>query len=143
MRGRAASAMLVAVAVSAAAGCGGSGGSGYSLSKTAACFKKEGFTAIEQVNHALPGTEGNLRVGLGPSYGDQYVFLVFGKDPKEAAATESKAVTLAEKSFKARDVSYPKSAVLAGVRVDKNVFYYSDTNAISQIVRKNVETCLS
>ena len=143
MLGRAASATLVALAVSAAAGCGGSGSSGYSLDKTAACFKKSGFTATPQVNHALPGSQGNLRVALGPSYGNQYVFIVFGKDAKEATATENKAVALAEKSFKARDVVFPKSEVLAGVRTDKNVFYYSDTNAISQIVRKDVESCLS
>jgi hypothetical protein len=144
MLGRAASATLVAVVVSAAAGCGGSSsGSGYNLEKTAACFKQNGFTATSQVNHVLPGSQGNLRVGLGPSYGNQYVFIVFGKDSKEATATENKAVALAEKSFKARDVVFPKSEVLAGVRVDKNVFYYSDTNAISQIVRKDVENCLS
>jgi hypothetical protein len=144
MLGRAASATLVALAVSAAAGCGGgSGSSGYSLDKTASCFKKNGFAATSQVNHVLPGSEGNLRVALGPSYGNQYVFIVFGKDAKEATATENKAVALAEKSFKARDMVFPKSAVLAGVRTDKNVFYYSDTNAISQIVRKDVESCLS
>jgi hypothetical protein len=142
MRGRAVSAVFVAAVVAAAAGCGG-GSSGYSLSKTEACFKKDGFTAVEQANHALPGSEGNLRVGLGPSYGTQYVFLVFGKNTKEATATEKKAVALAEKSFKARNVYFPRSAVLAGVRIDKNVFYYSDTTAISQIVRKNVEACLS
>jgi hypothetical protein len=143
--GRAASATLVAAAVAAAAGCGGSGGSsgGYSLDKTAACFKKSGFTATTQVNHVLPGSQGNLRVALGPSYGNQYVFLVFGKDSKEAAQTEDKAVALAEKAFKARDVVFPKSEVLAGVQVDKNVFYYSDTNAISQIIRKHVRSCLT
>ena len=142
MRGRAVSAILVAAVVSAAAGCGG-GSSGYSLSKTEACFKKDGFSAVQETNHALPGSEGNLRVGLGPSYGMQDVFLVFGKNGKEANATENKAVELAEKAFKARNVYFPKSDVLAGVRVDKNVFYYSDTSAISQVVRKNVEACLS
>jgi hypothetical protein len=129
------------VAAGALAGCGG-GGNNYALAPTKACFVKRGYPAVAQSNHALPGSGGNLRISLGPVYGLQEVFVVFGRDATEAKAIENRAVDLAERTFAARNLVFPRSAVLAGVQRHGNVFYYSVTGPISELVRNLIQACL-
>ena len=131
-------ALGIVVAVS---GCGG-GSSTYSLARTEACFKSKGFDAKPLANHFLPGAGGNLRIALGPNYGYQYVFMVFGRNSGDAMANENKAVELALKSFKAKNLIMSRADVLAGVEVNRNVFYYSNSGAIAQNVRDAVQQCL-
>jgi hypothetical protein len=138
---RVAVAWLALVAAGALAGCGG-GGTHYSLPATKACFTKQGYPVLAQANHALPGSGGNLRISLGPGYGMEEVFVVFGRDSTEAKAIESRAVDLAEKTFAARNLVLPRNAVLAGVRVSGNVFYYSSTGPISELVHTLIQSCL-
>jgi hypothetical protein len=132
---------LALIVTGALAGCGG-GSSGYSLARTQACFKSKGFEAVALTNRALPGSGGNLRISLGPNFGMQDVFIVFGRNAKEANATELRAVNLTEKSLTQRHLLMPRSAIRAGVEVTRNVFYYSDTGPIAQNVRDDVQSCL-
>jgi hypothetical protein len=133
--------VLAVVVVAAIAGCGG-GGSTYSLARTQACFKGKSIPAVVDVNHALEGSGGDLEVSIGtaPEFTD--IFIVFGRNAKEALAIENRAVNLAEKSLTARHLTYPRSAVLAGVQLKKNVFYYSDSEAVSETVRDAIDACL-
>jgi hypothetical protein len=140
MRGRLAAGSLALIVVGTVAGCGGA--SSYSLARTQACFEKKGFQAVAVSNHVLAGSGGDLRIALGPAFGGEYVFLVFGHDGREATATEQRAVALAQKTFAARHLIFPRSAILAGVDVSRNVFYYSDSGPISQDVRVHVQACL-
>ena len=83
--------------VAGVAGCGGS--STYSLAHTESCFKGKGYQAVPLANQLLPGANGNLRIALGPNFGDEYVFIVFGRSHDDAVMTENKAVGLALKAF--------------------------------------------
>lgn len=125
------------------AGCGGSGGpSPYSLARTRSCFHGEGVPAVQVTNRALPGSQGNLLISLGARFGLAQVYLVFGRDAKEAAATENHAVDLAESTFKARSLYMSRSAVRAGVEVTRNVFVYSASGPIAENVRGAIHSCL-
>ena len=77
---------------------GGGGGHTYSLSATQSCMKKAGYGTTTVKNRYLPGSEGNLRVQLskrvlvltptaptGGAPNDDYVFLVFDKNPAGGA----------------------------------------------------------
>ncbi len=130
------------VLVGALAGCGGGSSSTYSLAKSRACFTGKGFQAQAVVNRSLPGSGGDLRIAMGPKFGMEYVFLVFGRNASEATATENHAVDLTEKTFAQRQLVMPRSAVLAGVEVIKNVFFYSNSGPISQDVRNDIQQCL-
>ena len=147
-------AVILAVA---AAGCGGggSGSSGYSLSSTRACLQKAGFGAVAVGNDELPGAGGNLRVKLtnkiglldpnAPSGGgpeNEYVFLVFAKDPAAALATERKALDLALQSFHSRGLLMTRAAAKQGVGLTKNVFYYSASGPLTKDERTKVGSCL-
>jgi hypothetical protein len=132
---------LAVVLVAAIAGCGGRS-STYSLTRTQSCFKGKGVPAVVDINHALEGSGGDLEVSIGTPPALTDVFIVFGRDAKEAASIESRAVNLAEKSLTARHLNFPRSAVLAGVQLNKNVFYYSDTEAVSETVRDAIDACL-
>ena len=132
---------LALIVTGALAGCGG-GSSGYSLARTQACFKSKGFDAVSQTNKALPGTGGNLRISLGPNFGMEDVYLVFGRNAKEASQTETRAVNLTEQTFQKRHLLMPRSAIVAGVEISRNVFYYSDSGPIAQNVRNDVQSCL-
>ena len=126
--------------VVALAGCGGS--SNYSLSRTESCFKSDGYEAVPVASTLLPGAGGNLRIALGPNFGDEYVFMIFGGSHSDAVATEDKAVNLALKAFAKRRLLYTRADVLAGVDINRNVFYYSDTQPIALDVRDAVQKCL-
>jgi hypothetical protein len=142
----------------AAAGCGGGGSggsSGYTLSSTKACLQKAGFGAVAVGNDELPGAGGNLRVKLtnkvgllnpsAPSGGgpeNEYVFLVFAKDPAAALATERKALDLALQSFHSRGLLMTRSAAKQGVGLTKNVFYYSAAGPLTKDERTKVGSCL-
>jgi hypothetical protein len=130
-------ALGIVVAVS---GCGGS--STYSLSRTETCLKGKGYQAVALANQLLPGAGGNLRLALGPNFGDEYVFMVFAGNHGDALATENKAVDLALKAFQKRNLIYTRAEILAGVVISRNVFYYSDTQPIAQDVRDAVQPCL-
>ena len=137
------------------AACGG-GSHSYTLTATRSCLVKAGFQTAALKNRFLPGTGGNLRVRLttggnapldpnAPRGGispDEYVFLVFERDPAAALATEARAVSLAVRSVEAGGRSITRRAVLDGVALTKNVFYYSDTGALTQSERKQVAVCL-
>ena len=138
-----------------AAACGG-GSHAYTLAATRSCLEKAGFQTTALKNRFLPGSGGNLRVRLtssgnapldpnAPRGGiapDEYVFLVFAKDPAAALTTEARAVSLAVHSVEAGGSSITRRAVQDGVAVTKNVFYYSDTGALTQSERKQVGACL-
>ncbi len=126
--------------VAGVAGCGGS--STYSLAHTESCFKGKGYQAVPLANQLLPGANGNLRIALGPNFGDEYVFIVFGRSHDDAVMTENKAVGLALKAFEKRDLLYTRAEVLQGVDISRNVFYYSDTQPIALNVRTTVQQCL-
>jgi hypothetical protein len=139
-----------------AAGCGGGGGKGvFTLSATRSCLQKSGFQTTVLANDYLPGSGGNLRVRLtheahllqpnAPSGGgpqDEYVFLVFAKDPTAALATQDKAVTLAVNSFRSRGILMTRAAVKKGVGLSNNVFYYSANGPLNKGERAKVESCL-
>jgi hypothetical protein len=130
----------LAAGLVALAGCGG-GAHGYTLAASKACFSKDGYLSASVTNQALPGSGGDLRVSFSLP-GAEDVYLVFGRDAKEAMALEGHAVALAERSFASHHEIFPRSAVLAGVQVSGNVFYYSATGAISQSERTKVAACL-
>jgi hypothetical protein len=139
-----------------AVGCGGGGSNRYSLSATRLCLKKAGFQTSSVTNSYLPSTGGDLRARLtnaGPSLlapgnlrggppPDQYVFLIFGKDPAAALATENKALALTLRSLKADGLLMTRAAVENAVGVAKNVFYYSPTGALTKSERAKVTSCL-
>jgi hypothetical protein len=139
------------------AACGGSGGGShvYTLAATQSCLKKAAYQVTTVTNSSLPGSAGNLRVRLtntvhllnpnsqtggGPE--QEYVFLVFQKDPAAALVTENKAVTLAVQSTEHYAVMMTRAAAKAGVGLTKNVFYYSTSGALTQGERTKVMSCL-
>ncbi len=145
----------VLVAIGAAA-CGGGGGSHlFTLAATQSCLQKAGYETTQVKNPYLPGTGGNLRVKLtntvhlltpnSPAGGgpdQEYVFLVFTKDPAAGLAIENKAVTLAVQSTEHYAVMMTRAAAKAGVGLTKNVFYYSASGALTQGERTKVTACL-
>ncbi len=151
-------ATMVFVLTVAAAGCGGGGSggsSGYSLSSTRTCLQKAGFEAAAVGNDELPGAGGNLRVKLTNKVGlldpaaahgggpeNEYVFLVFAKDPAAALVTERKALDLALQSFHSRGLLMTRSAAKQGVGLTKNVFYYSASGPLTKDERTKVSSCL-
>jgi hypothetical protein len=152
--GAAGAGLLVAIG---AAGCGGGGGSHlYTLAATRACLDKAGYQTTPVENPYLPGSAGNLRVKLsnsttllnpsslrGSSASDEYVFLVFDKSLAGGLATEQKAVTLAVESTEHYAVMMTRAAAKAGVGLTKNVFYYSDSGALTQGERTKITSCLN
>jgi hypothetical protein len=140
------------------AGCGGSSGGGgkdvYSLSATRSCLDKAGYPTAVVKNQYLPGSEGNLRVHvtrteavLNPAQSSGnaspgYVFLVFGKDAAAALRTENKALTLAMQSFQHDQELMTRAALKKGVGLNKNVFFYSSTGALTATERAKVASCL-
>jgi hypothetical protein len=119
-----------------AAGCGGgSGGSGYTLQATKKCLQAAGHTAILDPKMTVSGSQGNLMVKFG--YGIENIYVAFGKDDNEAKTLENTAVSLA-----VRHEHLPRSTVLAGVRVDKNVFYYADYGAVTGVLDGYITSCL-
>ena len=119
-----------------AAGCGGSGGgSAYTLEATKKCLDAAGHTALLDPKMTVSGSQGNLMVKFG--YGIENIYVAFGKTPSEAKTLEKTAVDLA--------VSHehiPRETVLAGVRVDKNVFYYADYGAVTGVLDGYITSCL-
>jgi hypothetical protein len=119
-------------------------------------MEKAGFPAAKVPNQYFSNASGNLRVhvtNLEPGVLDParpttstvapgYVFLVFAKDAAGAAAIENKALKLAEQSFQNQAVMMSRAALLKGVGLTKNVFYYSPTGALSQTQRSRVVACL-
>jgi hypothetical protein len=140
MRSQLAVGLLALGIVAAVSGCGGS--SNYSLASTQACFKSKGYQAEPLANHTLPGAGGNLRIALGPNFGDEYVFVVFGRSHGDAVATENKAVDLTLTAFVKRRMLYTRADVLAGVDISRNVFFYSDSEPIALNVQTAVQQCL-
>ncbi len=150
--------LLAAFAVVAAAGCGGgSSGGTYTLDAARSCFQKAGLKANTTTNRYLPGALGYLQVEFesaknaalnpganlqGRSPQNQDVFLVFEKDAAGALATENKAVTLAVRSLRSQGNLMTRSAVLAGVGLTRNVFFYSATGALTKNERTKVASCL-
>jgi hypothetical protein len=141
MRRQAAVGFLALGIAAAVSGCGGS--SSYSLKSTEACFNGKGLKAVPLANRYLPGSGGNLRVALGKNYGYLYVYMVFDHSHTDAVATETKAVNLALASFKKKNLVMSRADVLAGVELNRNVFYYSNSGAIPQNVNLAVQQCLS
>jgi hypothetical protein len=152
--------LIVLTALVGAAGCGGGGGSSDTLTidKTRPCFEKAGLKATLTHNRYLPGAVGYLQVefesaknalldpaanlqGRGPQ--NQDVFLVFEQDPAGALADENKAVRLAIRSLRSQGSLITRAAVVAGVGLTKNVFYYSSTGALTKSERTKVESCLA
>lgn len=149
---------LLALGIAVAlAGCGGGSKSGssstsktsttasgpsFTLARTAACFKGESLSAVPLANKYLPGSGGNLRVKLGKNFGYEYLFIVFDGSHTAAVATENAAADLAMKSFAKKRLVMSRADVLAGVRVSRNVFYYSNSGAIPQNVSVAVQKCL-
>lgn len=157
MRQRVALACGAALVALGLAACGGGGGGStmYTLSATQSCLKKAGYQVVKVTNSYLPGSQGNLRArltntvhllspssptGRGPE--QEYVFLVFQKDPAAALVTENKAVTLAVQSTEHYAVMMTRAAAKAGVGLTKNVFYYSTSGALTQGERTKVTSCL-
>jgi hypothetical protein len=152
--GMACAAVLLAIGASAC-GSGGGGSDTYNLSATQSCMNKAGYQATTVKNPYLPGSAGNLRVQLskqdhlltpntptGGAPNDDYVFLVFDTTPVGALATQSKAITLAVKSFEHQSVLLTRAGAKAGVGLTKNVFYYSANGALTSSERTKITTCL-
>jgi hypothetical protein len=142
--------LLVALAATAC----GSNHNSYSVGATQSCFGKQGYAAAKLANRYLPGSHGNLRVRLvkGPallqprSLGRTslgYVFLVFGKNAKEAQTTENKAVALTVTSLHANGRLITAAQVRRTVGLKKNVFFYSATGALTAQQRARVARCLA
>jgi hypothetical protein len=149
-------ASLALLVVIGTTGCGGGGSHLYTLAATQACMKKAGYQTTPVKNPYLPGSAGNLRVQLsnptallnpsalrGGDSSDQYVFLVFDKNIAGGLATEQKAVTLAVQSTEHFAVLMTRAAAKAGVGLTKNVFYYTDSGALTAGERTKITACLS
>lgn len=149
--------LTVPLAAIGLSGCGGSGGNGaYSLSATKACLNKAGLQTAAVSNDNFPAATGNLRVqirkpgqtlldpqqlrsGIPPN---EYVFLVFSKTPAAALATEQKAVNVAFQSLRVRGMLITRAALRNDVGLDRNVFYYSTTGAVTKGDKAKFISCL-
>jgi len=129
----------------------------FTIDKTRPCFEKAGLKATLTSNRYLPGAAGYLQVEFasaknalldpaanlsGRSPQNQDVFLIFAKDEAGALVDENKAVRLAIRSLRAQGSVMTRTAVVAGVGLTKNVFYYSATGALTKGERTKVESCL-
>jgi hypothetical protein len=133
---RAGIAGLALLLASAVAGCGGGGGGGaFTLQATKKCLQDAGHTALLDPKMTVSGSQGNLMVKFG--YGIENIYVAFGKNPNEAKSLESTAVDLA-----VRHEHIPRETVLAGVRLDKNVFYYADYGAVTGVLDGYITSCL-
>ena len=120
-----------------AAGCGGGGGGGgFTLQATKKCLEAAGHTALLDPKMTVSGSQGNLMVKFG--YGVENIYIAFGKDDSEAKSLENTAVDLA-----VRHEHIPRATVLAGVRVDRNVFYYADYGAVTGVLDGYITSCLA
>ncbi len=126
---------LALVLAYVAAGCGGGGGSAYTLQATKKCLEDAGHTALLDPKMTVSGSQGNLMVKFG--YGIENIYVAFGKNSGEAKTLEDTAVGLA-----VRHEHIPRSTVLAGVRLDKNVFYYADYGAVTGVLDGYITSCL-
>jgi hypothetical protein len=153
-------ALAAAAACAGLSGCGGGGGGGggeddlYTLPATRTCLDKAGLETSVIKDPYLPGSGGNLRVHVtkaeplldpGQRSGNAetgYVFVVFDKDPAAALETQEKALDLAEKSFQHEQVLMTRAALKKGVALNRNVFYYSATGALTGAERTKVASCL-
>jgi hypothetical protein len=135
----AAPALAAAVAL---AGCGGSkhaatvAPGGYTLAATQKCLDTaSGIHAYAFRNKVVSGSAGELRVTFG--YGLAWIYMVFGRDAHEAKAIEGRAVaaTVQHEHIRAQTVR-------AGVRVRRNVFYYSDSGPVTVIEGSKIDGCL-
>ena len=112
-----------------AAGCGGKSGPTYTLSPTEKCLNAAGHKAYPVKDPILTGSGGNLEVDFG--YGTESIYIVFGKNSSEANAIQNKAITQTE-----INEHIARATLLAGVTVDKNVFYYSDRGPLTVVGRQ-------
>ena len=130
---------LVAILSVSAAGCGGSSKPRFDLASTLRCInaKGHGVKAFPYTNALKPltGSGGELRVVF--PFGLAWIYMVFGKDPAEAQAIEKRAVTIAA----TREYLAP-ATVLAGVRLDANVFYYADAGPVTAVEDSHIRACL-
>jgi hypothetical protein len=149
-------ALAALLVICAAAGCGGSGskaGSGtisvtvdttpapaasYTLAKTKKCLDASAgvHAYLNNKNTIVKGSGGELRVDFG--YGFQWIYIAFGKDPKEAQAIEQHAVAATLK----HDDKLDRKTVLSGVRRKGNVFYYADGGPVTEVEGSQVDACL-
>lgn len=123
--------MLVLVATA----CGSKSGPTFTLTPTEKCLNAAGHKAYVVKNPFLTGSEGNLEVDFG--YGTESIYIVFGKNSSEANALQDKAITQTE-----ANEHIDRSTVLAGITVDKNVFYYSDRGPLTVVGRQQISSCL-
>ena len=126
---------LALLLVVVATGCGWKGDPAFTLSPTEKCLNAAGYKASEIKNPILTGSQGNLEVDFG--YGTESIYIVFGKNSSEATALQNKAVTQTE-----LNEHIDHTTVLAGVSVDKNVFYYSDRGPLTVVGRNEISACL-
>jgi hypothetical protein len=123
----------------------------YTLQATEGCLRAAGYTAARDANPSLEGSEGNLKVffpsggaAVPPSgaHGGFNVYVVFGRDPREAYAIRHHAVDLTMKSFAAEGVTYTRHYVLEGVQLTANAFVYSSQGPLTSTERSRVDACL-
>jgi hypothetical protein len=127
---------LVLLLVFVAAGCGsGGGGAAYTIAPTEKCLNAAGHKAHPVKNPLLTGSQGNLEVDFG--FGTESIYIVFGKNNSEAKSLQDHAVTQTE-----LNEHIDRTQILAGVTVDKNVFYYSDRGPLTVVGREQISSCL-
>jgi predicted small lipoprotein YifL len=126
---------LAVLLVLVATGCGSKGGPSYTLAPTEKCLNAAGHKAYPTKNPILTGSQGNLEVDFG--YGTESIYIVFGKNSSEATTIENRAITQTE-----LNEHIGKAQILAGVTVDKNVFYYSDRGPLTVVGRQEISSCL-
>jgi hypothetical protein len=126
---------LALLLVLVATGCGSKGGPAFTLTPTEKCLNAAGHKAYPTKNPFLTGTQGNLEVDFG--YGTESIYIVFGKNSSEANALQDKAITQTEVNE-----HIDRTTVLAGITVDKNVFYYSDRGPLTVVGRQQISSCL-
>ena len=145
---------LAAISVLAFAACGGgSSSSGFTLKATQACLEKAGYQTAVVQNRYFGGT--NLRVKInsapqllnpnqptGTVQPNTFVFVVFAKNAGGALAVENTAIDLAMKSLSNSGLLITRAGARAGMQVTRNVFYYSDTGALTQAERSKISACL-
>jgi hypothetical protein len=135
-------AVLVAVLVAVGLYFDLRGSSQYTLLNTQTCFVAHGYKAVAVTDKALPSSGGQLYVTL-KQRGFGHIYIDFGRNAAEALAIRQRAMDLAEGSLKAHHAGEPLVQLLSGVRVQKNVFFYSDQGAVTVEAQQEIDTCLS